>query len=107
MGRQHDEDPLTLAIQPPPNESAEQRKTRLQAEDIARKISNDIDEELKQEKAALKKKPPVKVLLLGQSESGEYLRCTTCYLHSIMLMIASVGKSTTLKSEFRGNFGHL
>ncbi|CAL1698353.1 unnamed protein product [Somion occarium] len=71
MGRQADEDPLSLAIQPPPNETPEQRDSRLQAEALARRISNDIDEELKAEKAALKKKPPVKVLLLGQSESGK------------------------------------
>lgn len=72
MGRQADEDPLSLAIQPPPNETPEQRDSRLQAEALARRISNDIDEELKAEKAALKKKPPVKVLLLGQSESGKF-----------------------------------
>ena len=77
MGRQHDIDPLAAALQPPQDETPEERRIRLHAEDVARKRSNDIDEELKQEKAALKKKPPVKVLLLGQSESGECL----CHVH--------------------------
>lgn len=97
MGRQADDDPLSLALQPPPNETPDQRESRLQAEAIARRISNDIDEELKQEKAALKKRPPVKVLLLGQSESGAYL-VLACENISV-LMSAYIGKSTTLKSK--------
>ncbi|KAL4254709.1 P-loop containing nucleoside triphosphate hydrolase [Abortiporus biennis] len=70
MGRV-DDDPLTLALAPPPNETPDQKEARLRAEAEARKISEEIDERLKAEKAALKKKPPVKVLLLGQSESGK------------------------------------
>lgn len=38
----------------------------------AKKVSDAIDEQIRQEKALLKKqKPDVKVLLLGQSESGK------------------------------------
>lgn len=67
-------DPLTAAIAPPSNESPEQKAKREQEEAEARRVSDQIDEQLKAEKAALKrKKPPIKVLLLGQSESGPLL----------------------------------
>ena len=66
------DDPLYLAIAPPPKETPDAKEARLRAEARARKISEEIDESLKAERAALKKKPPVKVLLLGQSESGTY-----------------------------------
>ena len=65
-----DEDPLSRLLAPPPNETAEERETRLRLETEARQISDRIDEQLKAERAALKKNRPVKVLLLGQSESG-------------------------------------
>lgn len=68
----YDDDPLTAALAPPPNETAEQKEAREAAEAEARRISEEIDEQLKAERAAQKKKKaPVKVLLLGQSESGE------------------------------------
>lgn len=70
MGRQVDEDPLTAALRPPPNETPEQKEVRLREEATARKVSDEIDESIRAEKAAMKKKP-VKVLLLGQSESGK------------------------------------
>ncbi|CCM01087.1 uncharacterized protein FIBRA_03135 [Fibroporia radiculosa] len=66
------DDPLTLALAPPPNESDTERGERLQREAEAKRISDSIDEELKQEKAAWKKnKSLFKLLLLGQSESGK------------------------------------
>jgi polynucleotide 5'-kinase involved in rRNA processing len=73
-------DPFAVFHTPPPNETAEQRTLRERKELEAQRVSDRIDEELKAEKVALKKqqKGIVKVLLLGQSESG---------------------KSTTLKSE--------
>lgn len=73
MGRSLDiDDPLTLAIAPPPDETPEARALRLQHEDEARRINDQIDEMLHQERTALRKrKKPVKVLLLGQSESGK------------------------------------
>ena len=46
MGRV-DEDPLTLALSPPPNETPEQREKRLREEARAQKISDAIDEEIK------------------------------------------------------------
>lgn len=72
MGAPPDDDPLALAIAPPLNETAEQREARLNAEAEARRISEKIDEQLRAEKAAQRKRrtQTVKVLLLGQSESG-------------------------------------
>lgn len=73
MGRSFDEsDPLSFMTAPPPNETPEERIIREKAELDARKISEQIDDALNQEKARLAKKRPVKVLLLGQSESGMY-----------------------------------
>ncbi|PCH43186.1 G-protein alpha subunit [Wolfiporia cocos MD-104 SS10] len=71
MPRSLDEDPLTLAIAPPPDETPEAKEARLKAEAEARKVSERIDEQIRAEKAAMKKKRPIKVLLLGQSESGK------------------------------------
>ncbi|TFY81909.1 hypothetical protein EWM64_g2111 [Hericium alpestre] len=66
-----DDDPLTNAIAPPPDETPQQRAARESAEAEARRVSDEIDELLRAERnAARKRKPPVKVLLLGQSESG-------------------------------------
>ncbi|TDL21099.1 G-alpha-domain-containing protein [Rickenella mellea] len=65
-------DPFTAALLPPPNETPEQRERRLQEEYEAIQRSNDIDEQLKRDGMALRKhKECVKVLLLGQSESGK------------------------------------
>ncbi|KAG1859657.1 guanine nucleotide binding protein, alpha subunit [Suillus subluteus] len=66
------EDPLTLAIAPPKDETPQEKDTREEAEVEARRISEAIDEQIRQERTALKKKKKsVKVLLLGQSESGK------------------------------------
>ena len=65
-------DPLTAALQPPPNETEDEREQRLNAEYEAKKVSDGIDQMIAKEKNELKKaKPEVKVLLLGQSESGK------------------------------------
>jgi guanine nucleotide-binding protein alpha-1 subunit len=70
MGRSFDEDPLALAIAPPPDESLEQRHARELAEAEARKVSDEIDEQLKREREGeRRKKKPVKLLLLGASLS--------------------------------------
>ncbi|KAJ4480909.1 guanine nucleotide binding protein, alpha subunit [Lentinula aciculospora] len=67
-----DVDPLTLAIAPPPNETPAQRAERESAEAEALRISNEIDEQIRKEREnERKKKRPVKLLLLGQSESGK------------------------------------
>ncbi|KDR78260.1 hypothetical protein GALMADRAFT_209667 [Galerina marginata CBS 339.88] len=67
-----DLDPLTLAIAPPPDETYEQRLVREAAEAEAKRISDEIDEQIRKEREAdRRKKKPVKLLLLGQSESGK------------------------------------
>ncbi|KAI0772348.1 G-alpha-domain-containing protein [Trametes elegans] len=71
VGRTVDEDPLSRLLAPPPNETPEEREARLRLEAEARARSERIDDQLRAEKAALKKNKPVKVLLLGQSESGK------------------------------------
>jgi len=65
-------DPLDVVLRPPEDESDEDRKARLSAEEEAKRLSDMIDEELKAQERAEKKGPkPIKVLLLGQSESGK------------------------------------
>ncbi|KAF8587094.1 G-alpha-domain-containing protein [Ramaria rubella] len=68
-------DPFVIALQPPPNESPEARNVRIAKEREAKKISDAIDEQLRQEreerKIKLRSRKEVKVLLLGQSESGK------------------------------------
>ena len=60
-------DPLDMALRPPENESDDDRKARLSAEEEAKKVSDMIDEELKAQERAEKRGPkPIKVLLLGE-----------------------------------------
>ncbi|KAF8644243.1 hypothetical protein AX16_008598 [Volvariella volvacea WC 439] len=62
-------DPLTAALLPPENETLEQREHRLQVEYEAKRISDSIDEMLRQDRK--KSRQAIRVLLLGQSESGK------------------------------------
>ncbi|KAI9460793.1 G-alpha-domain-containing protein [Boletus coccyginus] len=63
-----DDDPLTRAIAPPPNETPAQRELRIAAEQEAKRVSDAIDDELNRQRIADKKNPkPVKILLLGKS----------------------------------------
>ncbi|KAF9644851.1 G-alpha-domain-containing protein [Thelephora ganbajun] len=75
MGRSFDEnvDPLAQITAPPVNETPDQRRTRECKEAEARKISEQIDEALKaeREEGKAKRKNRLKILLLGQSESGK------------------------------------
>lgn len=77
---EHD-DPLTRALAPPLDETAEERTARIKKEIEAQRVSDAIDEAIKQEKSALKKRRAMKMLLLGQSESGTYLsaHCVPMY----------------------------
>ncbi|KAG8854253.1 hypothetical protein FRC20_001079, partial [Serendipita sp. 405] len=65
-------DPLNKWLEPAGEETPEQRASRLEQEAVAQKVSDAIDEQLRREKAELsKKKKEVRILLLGQSESGK------------------------------------
>ncbi|KAJ2991516.1 hypothetical protein NUW54_g8173 [Trametes sanguinea] len=71
------DDPLAAAIAPPPNETPEERERRLRQEEEAKRISDEIDERLKLDRAAWKRhKSTFKLLLLGQSESGKHSSST-------------------------------
>ncbi len=65
------DDPLDAAIRPPQNESPQERQQRLSREDDAKKVSQAIDASIKAERQARRKQRIVRLLLLGQSESGE------------------------------------
>ncbi|KAJ7080029.1 guanine nucleotide binding protein, alpha subunit [Mycena belliarum] len=71
MGRSFEEDPLTAALAPPPNETPAEREHREREEAEARRVSDEIDAQLRKERESEKKRKPVKLLLLGQSESGK------------------------------------
>lgn len=65
-----DRDPLDAVLRPPFDETPEEKVMRLAQEVEAHRISAAIDEDIKRERALRKKKQIVKLLLLGQSESG-------------------------------------
>lgn len=69
MGRSlDDDDPLTLAILPPSDETPAERSARERAEAAAKTISDEIDEQIRKERESEKRKRrPVKLLLLGRS----------------------------------------
>lgn len=72
-------DSLARALLPPENESPIDRTARLKKEEFAKKISDNIDEQIKLDETKLKwHKKLVKIVLLGQSESGKSttLKCT-------------------------------
>lgn len=63
-------DPLDEVLKPPPDETPEAREARLAEEEDAKRVSNAIDASIKAEKQIMKKRKVVRLLLLGQSESG-------------------------------------
>ncbi|KAF8906474.1 guanine nucleotide-binding protein alpha-4 subunit [Gymnopilus junonius] len=66
------DDPLSRAIAPPENESQEEYAARLATEEEAQKCSDAIDEEINRQRLENKRAPKsIRVLLLGQSESGK------------------------------------
>lgn len=66
-------DPFYELMHPPLDETSAQKTARLKRELDAQRVSDIIDEEIKQERAKEKsKKDVINVLLLGQAESGEH-----------------------------------
>ncbi|KAF9484836.1 G-alpha-domain-containing protein [Pholiota conissans] len=65
------DDPLDEVLRPPPDETSEERQIRESREAEARRISQAIDASIKAERAARRKRRIVRLLLLGQSESGK------------------------------------
>ena len=68
--RTDDNDPLAVVLAPPPDESPEARSIRIAREEEALRVSQAIDESIGNERQTYKKNKIVRVLLLGQSESG-------------------------------------
>ena len=97
-------DPLSVFLIRPKNETAEQRALRERKESEARRVSERIDEELRAEKAALKKQRGlVKVLLLGQSESGKSTALKSDY---IAILQSQMHPFTFFLSDFRIRYAH-
>ncbi|KAF8813180.1 guanine nucleotide-binding protein [Phlegmacium glaucopus] len=66
------DDPITAAMKPPPTETDSERYARLQFEAEAKRVSEQIDEDLREERERIKRRRgDVKLLLLGQAESGK------------------------------------
>ena len=66
------DDPFAHFTKPPPDETPDERARRLSEEQDAAKRSKDIDDALAAEKRELERKSKmIKVLLLGQAESGK------------------------------------
>lgn len=59
-------------LRPPIDETAEEKAFRVAQEEEARRISQAIDDSIRQERQQRKKMKVVRLLLLGQSESGTY-----------------------------------
>ncbi|KAH9887208.1 G-alpha-domain-containing protein [Cubamyces lactineus] len=66
-----DRDPLSAALRPPIDETEEEKAHRLADEEAAKRVSLAIDEAIKLEDKQRKKRKLVRLLLLGQSESGK------------------------------------
>lgn len=95
---QLDDDPLTLALMPPPDETPEQRQVREAAEAEAKRVSDEIDEQIKRERELeRRKKRPVKLLLLGEC----FLQLALIHSKSDVITGQSEsGKTATLKSSY-------
>ncbi|CDO74902.1 hypothetical protein BN946_scf184988.g9 [Trametes cinnabarina] len=67
-----DVDPFSLLLRPPVNETEHERIARLQREADAKRVSDSIDEQLKADRERMRKsKQDIRLLLLGQAESGK------------------------------------
>ena len=72
-------DPFIELMRPPPDETPAQMMARRKRELDAQRISDRIEEQLKMDRAQVKKeREATKVLLLGQAESGEQFGMSLC-----------------------------
>ncbi|TFK39288.1 guanine nucleotide binding protein, alpha subunit [Crucibulum laeve] len=72
LSRESENDPISFALKPPLDETPADREVRLRLEKEAKHVSDAIDEELDRQRVAERRGPkPIKILLLGQSESGK------------------------------------
>ena len=83
-------DPITEALKPPPSETEAERIARLAAEAEARRISEKIDEDLREEREHLRrKKGDVKVSTRPALFSGAYTHCLSSCCFSVKLKAAN------------------
>ncbi|KAI0360019.1 G-protein alpha subunit [Trametes cingulata] len=67
-----DGDPFSALLRPPASETEHERIARLQREADAKRISDSIDEEIKADRERMRKsREDIRLLLLGQAESGK------------------------------------
>lgn len=72
------DDPLSLAMLPPKDESPEDRAKRLERQQEASRISREIDDSLLESKRVYeKRKKAIKVLLLGKPVTRDALALTS------------------------------
>jgi hypothetical protein len=96
----HLADPFEAVLNPPQGETSAQRDARLLAEQLAKRVSDAIDEQLRAERAELKKsRPDVRILLLGQSESGKSTTLKRTRL-IVLLFISQLGRGPVLMSAY-------
>ncbi|TFK51201.1 G-alpha-domain-containing protein [Heliocybe sulcata] len=68
----YDDDPFSRILKPPQNETPGQQRVRMEKQQEAQRISRQIDESILESKKAFeKRKKAIKILLLGQAESGK------------------------------------
>lgn len=76
------DDPLAL-LMIPPNETSDQRADRLAAEQLAKRISDELDEQIKRDAGRKKKDNRVKLLLLGKF----FARCKLLHVAHCALQV--------------------
>ncbi|EST07202.1 Guanine nucleotide binding protein (G-protein), alpha subunit [Kalmanozyma brasiliensis GHG001] len=64
-------DPFSLALQPPPTETAAEKAARIQSERLAKQRSDEIDKLLRQPPSTSPKGREYKMVLLGQAGAGK------------------------------------
>ncbi|KAJ7602960.1 heterotrimeric G protein alpha subunit [Mycena polygramma] len=89
-------DPFYEIMRPPPDETPAQMTARLKREADAQRISDSIDEDIKRDRAAQRKaRKELRILLLGQGESGAHPSLNV--IRSIILILE------VMEQEMSGN----